>query len=82
MSANDTTQGPPFTILDQTHTEIPGPNGVMEGEWRIDFSTPSGIHSFIRVPDSMYDAAYIHSQIAAKVAEIEKVQAGPGHGAS
>lgn len=66
-----------FTIVDQTHDEIPAANGVMVGEWRIDFATPSGIHSFIRVPDEQYDANYIHSQIAAKVAEIEKVQAGP-----
>lgn len=68
---------PPFTITDQTHEEVPLSNGTMEGEWRIDFTTPSGIQSFIRVPDAMYEAGYIHAQIADKVAEIEKVQAGP-----
>lgn len=68
---------PPFTILDQTHEEIPSANGTMVGEWRIDFATPSNIHSFIRVPDTMYDPQYIHEQIAAKAAQIERVQAGP-----
>lgn len=67
----------PFTILDQSHEEIPAINGAMEGEWRIDFQTPSGIHSFIRIPDSQYNADYIHAQIAAKAAEIERTQAGP-----
>lgn len=77
MSMSAPSQPPPFQVVDQVHEEIPSPGGHMEGEWRIDFQTPSGIHSFIRVPDAMYNAAYIHSQIAAKVQEIEAVQAGP-----
>lgn len=77
MSTSNGPVAAPFTIIDQTHEEIPAINGAMEGEWRIDFQTPSGIHSFIRVPDAEYNADYIHAQIAAKTAEIEKTQAGP-----
>lgn len=68
---------PPFTIIDQTHEETPSTDGQMLGEWRIDFQTPSGIRSFVRIPDDLYNARYIHSEIAARAAEIEKVQAGP-----
>lgn len=68
---------PPFEIIDQTHEETPSTNGEMVSDWRIDFMTPSGVRSFVRVPDEMYNAQYIHSEIAAKTAEIEKVQAGP-----
>jgi len=77
MSTSQPQGSQPFEIIDQTHEELPAANGTMEGEWRIDFLTPSGIHSFIRVPDAAYSASAIHSEIAAKVAEIERTQAGP-----
>lgn len=67
----------PFTVTDQTHEEIPSQDGQMVGEWRVDFDTPSGVHSFVRVPDYEYNAQYVHSLISQKATEIEKVQAGP-----
>lgn len=69
--------GQAFHIVDQQNEETPGPDGQMIEEWRIDFDTPSGIQSFVRIPGDLYTAAYVHQAIAEKAREIEAVEAGP-----
>lgn len=73
MGTSDAPVG--FTILDQQHTEEPNAQGQIEGSWRVDFETPSGVKSFIRIPDAFYSAENVNAEITDRVAEIERVQA-------
>ena len=64
-----------FTIVDQSHSDQIDDNGKLSGVWRITFTTPSGIKSYIDMPDAYYTPQNVHAWISQKVATIEQVQA-------
>jgi hypothetical protein len=63
----------PFTIVDQTHTERINDKGALEAIWRITFQTPSGVRSFVDIPDQYYTAQTVHNWVSQKTATIEQV---------
>lgn len=72
---SESTPAVKFTITTQVHQQVPTANGQLTGQWRVGFTTPSGVESFVMVPDAEYNAAQVHSMVAARVATIESVQA-------
>ena len=67
-----------FTIVDQQHSDQLDDRGNLTGVWRITFQTPSGIKSYIDLPDQYYTAENVHAWISQKVKQIEQVQALTG----
>ena len=63
-----------FTIVSQAHQIGPDPKtGALVGLWTITFRTPSGVQSFVQIPDADYSAKHVAALVAPKAAEIEQV---------
>jgi hypothetical protein len=66
----------PFTITGQELRVSPNPTtGASERYWRVSFTTPSGIKSWVDVQQADYTPGKVAQLIAADVANIEGVQA-------
>lgn len=63
-----------FTITAQRHEQYYDDQGVSQSRWNIEFQTPSGVKSFVEVPDRDYNAENVAQLINERVATIEQVQ--------
>lgn len=66
-------QVPAFTVTRQDHQPDYNPNNPAAGTWTVYFTTPSGVESFITVPDDQYTPENVGGLIAARAATIEAV---------
>lgn len=57
----------PYTVTSQEKTEKLTPDGRFENVWRIGFRGPSGVHSFVEVPEHQFTAANVDLMIEAEL---------------
>lgn len=62
-----------YTITGQEKSESLTPDGRFVESWRISFETPSGTHSYIRLPDAQYTPETVDALIREDIAKIEGV---------
>lgn len=63
----------PFKIVSQQVQESFDPATLGQKTWTINYETPSGVTSFVTVPDSQYSAGRVAELVAADAARIEAV---------
>lgn len=63
----------PYTITADEESEELTPGGVFQDVHRISYTTPSGGHGYVRIPDSQYSAENVHQLVQERVDEKERV---------
>lgn len=75
MEAGSTPPGEhtPYTITADEESEELTPAGQFQDVHRISFTTPSGGHGYVRIPDASYSAENVHQMVQEKADEKERV---------
>lgn len=63
----------PYTITADEESEELAPSGQFQDVHRISFTTPSGGHGYVRIPDANYSAENVHQLVQEKADEKERV---------
>lgn len=64
-----------YTITSQTHAQDLTPDGRFVDMVTVNFTTPSGTHSYVQVPEAQADAPTIDKMVREKIEKIEQIHA-------
>lgn len=63
-----------FTIVSQTETQVPGPDGRLVEAISISFETPSAGPFTETIPKALYNRDYVEETLSRFAAQIEEIQ--------
>lgn len=67
----------PITVTDLQQTKVsePDSNGSFHDVWHVHFTTPSGVRTHIKMPDTQRSAENVAAAIHHEATQVEQVQA-------